>query len=132
MQGIDTSVLVRYLVADHPEQKDQAASFLYRCTKEQPCFINRIVLCELVWILECVYYYPRSMIAQVIEKILRTAQFKVEDLPSAWHALAAYRNGEDFTDSLISQINRAAGCRSTFRIEKQHENSGAGQTSCRL
>lgn len=53
MIGIDTNVLVRHLVQDDPAQSRAASQVITeRCTRDEPGFINRIVLCELVWVLE--------------------------------------------------------------------------------
>jgi predicted nucleic-acid-binding protein len=59
MIGFDTNVLARYLVRDDPG------------------LINRIVLCELVWVLESAYGYSKDTIVAVLEKLLRTS--KLED-----------------------------------------------------
>jgi predicted nucleic-acid-binding protein len=50
--GVDTNVLVRYLVEDDAAQAEEAALFLRtRCSTETPAFVNRIVVAELVWVL---------------------------------------------------------------------------------
>lgn len=55
MKAVDTNVLDRYLIRDDPEQARLAARFLTEeCSADNPCFVNRIVLCELVCLLECV------------------------------------------------------------------------------
>lgn len=47
MIGLDTNVLVRYLVQDDPSQSRKATQVIVkRCTRDDPGFINRIVLCE--------------------------------------------------------------------------------------
>jgi len=84
MTGIDTNVLVRYLVQDDAEQARKATHFISNeCASDNPGLINRIVLCELVWVLESSYGYPRAQVAFTLEKILRTTQFKVEDHDAA-------------------------------------------------
>ncbi len=53
MIGLDTNVLVRHLVQDDPGQSRKATQVMAKqCTRDDPGFINRIVLCELVWIRE--------------------------------------------------------------------------------
>ena len=50
MIGLDTNVQVRYLVQDDPGQSRKATQVIAkRCTRDDSGFINRIVLCELVW-----------------------------------------------------------------------------------
>jgi predicted nucleic-acid-binding protein len=49
--GIDTNVLVRFIVQDDPEQSTRATRFMQVLTKESPGFISSIVLAELTWVL---------------------------------------------------------------------------------
>jgi AbrB family looped-hinge helix DNA binding protein len=65
--GLDTNVLVRYLVQDDARQ----AAVATRQIEANRCFINLIVLCELVWVLDAAYGYDRQEIAGVIEKSSR-------------------------------------------------------------
>lgn len=121
MIGLDTNVLVRYLVQDDPEQARKASSVIARhCTRESPGFINRIVLCELVWVLEDAYGYSKEAIAGVLEKVLRTNQFQIEDVQVAWTALRQYQKGKaDFSDCLLVAVNRQAGCDRTVTFDRQ-------------
>ena len=121
MNGLDTNILVRHLVQDDPVQSKKASQFiLTTCTREAPGVINRIVLCELVWVLESAYDYPRRQIADVLEKVLMTSQFWVEDLSLAWVALRAYRDGPaDFSDYFLARLNRELGCSRTVTFDKQ-------------
>ncbi|MEW6544329.1 MAG: type II toxin-antitoxin system VapC family toxin [Nitrospirota bacterium] len=120
MIGLDTNVLVRYLVQDDPGQSRKASQFITRgCTRESPGFINRIVLCELVWVLETAYGYSKETIAGVLEKVLRTSQFEVEDVQAAWTAFRLYQKGKaDFADCLIGILNRRHGCDRTITFDR--------------
>ncbi|MGF1645004.1 MAG: hypothetical protein ACFCUJ_15305 [Thiotrichales bacterium] len=56
MKGLDTNVLVRYLTCDDPSQAALAANYIKtQCTVDHPGFINRIVQCKVVWVLETAY-----------------------------------------------------------------------------
>ncbi len=120
MTGIDTNVLVRYLVQDEPDQARKAARFVANeCSSDDPALINRIVLCELVWVLESAYGYPREKVALALEKILRTAQFRIEDHQEAWSSFREYQEGGDFADALIAAINRRLGCERTVTFDRK-------------
>jgi len=120
MKGVDTNVLIRYLVQDDPPQARRANSFLTEeCSAEDPGLINRVVLCELVWVLESAYGYPRDNVSLVLERILRTAQLKVEDHEDAWSALREYRAGGDFADALIAAVNKRLGCQYTVTFDRK-------------
>ena len=119
MTGIDTNVLVRYLVQDDPEQGRRAARFIANeCTTEEPGLINRIVMCELVWVLESAYRYPRNAVALALERILRTAQLRIEDHQEAWSSLREYQEGADFADAFIAAVNRRLGFESTVTFDR--------------
>lgn len=71
LKGIDTNVLVRYLVQDDPKQAKKATSFIEGyCTVDEPCFIDPIVLSELVWVQESNYKQIREEIVHIIEQLL--------------------------------------------------------------
>ena len=90
------------------------------CTREAPGFINRIVLCELVWVLESAYGYSKETIASVLEKVLRTSQFQIEDVQAAWTAFRLYQKGKaDFADCLLGALNRHQGCDRTVTFDRQ-------------
>lgn len=117
MKGIDTNVLVRYIVQDDVKQSKLAAEFI---EDESPTFINGIVLCELVWVLETAYEYPKLSIAQVIERILRTRQFMFQHPDILWKSLRNYKHdGADFADHYIGNLNSHHDCEYTVTFDKQ-------------
>lgn len=120
MIGLDTNVLVRYLVQDDPGQSRKATQVIAtRCTRDDPGFINRIVLCELVWVLESAYGYSKETIVAVLEKLLRTSQLKIEDTQSAWTSFRMYQKGKaDFADCLLGATNRLGGCNETVTFDR--------------
>lgn len=120
MIGLDTNVLVRYLVQDDPGQSRKATQVIARrCTRDDPGLINRIVLCELVWVLESAYGYSKETIVAVLEKLLRTSQLKIEDTQSAWTSFRMYQKGKaDFADCLMGATNRLGGCNETVTFDR--------------
>jgi predicted nucleic-acid-binding protein len=87
--------------------------------------INRIVLCELVWVLETAYGYARDQVALALEKILRTTQFTIEDHQEAWSSFREYQDGADFADSFIAAVNRRHGCERTVTFDRKASRRGA-------
>ena len=121
MIALDTNVLVRYVVQDDPEQAAPAARFIEdRCTAEEPAFINGIVLCELVWVLESVYELTRDEVTSILDRMLRIPAFEIEDFDGAMGALRLYRNGTcDFADALIGLKNQRRGCSATATFDRR-------------
>ena len=122
MKGIDTNVLVRYIVQDDPIQSKQANQFIKKNTmaEENLIFIPAIVLCELAWVLESCYSYQKQDIINVLEKILKTQQFCIEPLEVLWKALRDYQKlNIDFADSYIAHINSSHQCEYTATFDKK-------------
>jgi predicted nucleic-acid-binding protein len=120
MKGLDTNVLLRYLVEDDLAQARKATAFISsECSTDDPGLINRIVLCELVWVLESGYEYPRDMVAAALDRILHTRQFRIENADNVRAALEEYREGSDFADSLLGHVNRQFGCDYTVTFDRQ-------------
>jgi predicted nucleic-acid-binding protein len=120
MIGLDTNILVRYIVRDDLAQAKIADSYIHKCRDNDiELFISNVVLCELIWVLDISYEYEKNQIINTIEKILRTSQFTVEDAQSSWQALATYKKSSaDFSDAMIGFINKSAGCKKTITFDK--------------
>ncbi len=122
MKGIDTNVLVRYIVQDDLEQSKQATQFIEDMifSEENSIFISGIVLCELVWVLEGIYAYPKKDIVNVLEKILKTRQFYIEQSEVLWGCLRDYKRlNIDFSDGYIAHLNAFNECEYTVTFDKK-------------
>jgi predicted nucleic-acid-binding protein len=123
--GIDTNVLVRYLVQDDLVQAKAATRLIEgTCRKDAPGFLNHLVLCETIWVLEGCYGQPKAALMKTIEQILRVAQLRVDEPQVVWQALEDYRNNQaDFADHLLSRINRSRACTTTMTFDRQASKS---------
>ena len=121
MIGLDTNVLVRYVVQDDPEQAAAAAGLIEgQCSAEDPGYISTLVLAELVWVLGGAYEYDKSIILAVLRQVLATAELTVEDPALAWRGLTEFEQGPaDFADYLIGQGNHARGCSRTYTFDRR-------------
>jgi predicted nucleic-acid-binding protein len=120
MIGIDTNILVRFFIQDDPRQTAIATRVLSsHCTEENPGWINRVVLCELVWVLETAYQCTRTEIATTLRVLMQTAEVKVENPDLTWQALRAYEHSKaDFADTLILATNQSSGCEYTMTLDR--------------
>jgi predicted nucleic-acid-binding protein len=117
--AVDTNVIARYVVRDDPAQTARADHLLESRTADDPAFISRIALVELVWVLRKGYKYDRETTADVIERILSTHEIRVEDHDSAVAALALYRtSAADYADCLMGLLNRNLGCATTVTFDR--------------
>lgn len=120
MIGLDTNVLVRYLVMDDVAQGKKAADLIQETAeKNEELFINNVVLCELVWVLDAAYSFSKSEIVDVMEKILMTELIIVQNQDEAWLALNDYRKGAaDYSDYFIGRINKSFDCDHTATFDQ--------------
>jgi len=129
MIGLDTNVLVRYLVEDDDPQKRAADRFVEEALKRgESLFVNEIVLCEVVWVLSRAYGFAKREVADALEMILYTRQFEIETKDMMVQGLREYRKGKaDFADCIIGLKNQAAGCTATVTFDRKAASLGSFQ-----
>ena len=120
MRGLDTNVLVRFLVQDEPLQAQLAELDISKAVaRNERILIQPVVLCELVWVLETAYDIRRVEVAETLERILRTAQFEIPRKEAVWGALSDYRSGKaDFADYFIGRANAEDGADETMTFDR--------------
>lgn len=108
MIGLDTNVLVRYIVRDDEKQSAAATRLIEtKCTADNPGLVSSIVLCELAWVLTRGYGYSRAMVGRVIRRILSVQELQAEKPELAWQAVRLFEQGKaNFADFLIGLSNR--------------------------
>lgn len=121
MIGLDTNVVIRYLVQDDKKQSAAATRFIEKSlTTDSPGYINHITLCEIVWVLQRCYGVKKQQVREIIEGLLTTKQFIVENVEVAWRSLRAFdANDAEFCDALIGQANIHGGCEHTVTFDKK-------------
>lgn len=92
MIGLDTNVLIRYITADDAEQFKRAEQLIEQ--QSTKFYINHIVLCELVWVLNRAYHYDKMTIIWVLEKILNTEQWVTEEQQIVQQAIDTFKTSK--------------------------------------
>jgi predicted nucleic-acid-binding protein len=122
MRGIDTNILVRYLTNDDPKQCSQVASLFAEYSEhESSIYINNIVLCELVWVLDRGYKYTIEQISMALKLILQTPEFVFDNHRLLTIAVMEYEKSRanDLSDIIISLVNQEAGCNNTYSFDQR-------------
>ncbi len=115
MLGIDTNVLVRFLVQDDPEQFARAQKLFRR---EVPIFVSHLVLMETEWVLRSRYKLTKAEIHDAFSELLSVVELSVEEEPSVEEALYVWRDSTaQFADCLIGAHNRARNCTATASFD---------------
>jgi len=120
MTGVNTNVLVRFLVGDDDAQADRVHRFLAQSrAAAETVYVSSLVLCETVWVLRSVFKKTRQDIVRAVEHLLDLDVFEIEDADAVRRALQSFRTEPgDFTDHLIGQLNRERGCRFTVTFDR--------------
>ena len=96
MIAIDTNVLVRYVVADDPDQARRAR----RLVAGNEVILSATVLLESAWVLRSAYGYDSASIAGVLRRFLGLPNVKAEAPSRFARALDAWEADVDFADAL--------------------------------
>lgn len=121
MLGIDTNVLVRFLVHDDPAQFAQTLSLIGKAWRNgEPIAISQLVLMETEWVLRSRYELPKAEIADALAGLLDTREFQIEDEASLECALFTWRDSAaEFADCLIGERYRHLGCSGTATFDSR-------------
>ena len=118
MTGLDTNVLVRYVMQDDPRQSPRATRLIEALKPDEPGFVPVVALVELVWVQSGSYTLDRAQVATVLDTLLRSKELVIDRADLVSQALKGYSTaGADFADALIERIAAAAGCRATLTFD---------------
>jgi len=115
MIALDTNVLVRFIVADHPEQFDRAVALM----RDQEIFIGLTVFLETEWVLRSAYGAAREEIASAFAGVAGLPNVTVEAPGVLKETIAAYREGMDFADALHLVVAREASVAAFATFDKE-------------
>lgn len=119
MIGLDTNVLVRYIMQDDAAQSARAAALIESLSVDEPGFVPTVAVVELAWVLSTSYELSRAQIAEAFEALLRTKELVVEGAEAVWKAVRLFAaTNADFADCLLERSAAAAGCAQTMTFDK--------------
>ncbi len=121
MKGIDTNILVRFLIGDDKVQ----AEIVYKIFKKaeslkDELFVPLLVILELIWVLESVYEISRKEILDSIYDLLLMPilQFEHQSILQQFIQDAKV-NSCDLSDLLIAHSAENKGCCSVLTFDKK-------------
>jgi predicted nucleic acid-binding protein len=106
MRAVDTNVLVRLIVRDHPKQVAGAEAFV-----SKGAWVPLLALAETTWVLAAVYEREPQEIALAIEMLLVHRDLTLQDADVVSEALAHFRKKPalGFSDCLLLEVARKSG-----------------------
>jgi predicted nucleic-acid-binding protein len=125
MIGLDTNVLVRYIMQDDAKQAALANKLIEGLTEGSPGYISLVAIVELVWVLESAYDLTRQQVTSALRNLLSINVFKVDRVAVVASALRSYAEGTaDVADCLIERSSALAGCRCTMTFDRAAAKTG--------
>ena len=120
MIGLDTNVILRYLLQDDPTQTRQVNQiFESQLSESKPGFINLATVLEVVWVLRSLLKQTPAQIATQIESLLASDSLEVQNEQQVFEAAFALKRGTgEFEDALIGALNSWSGCSHTLTFDR--------------
>jgi len=116
--GLDTNVLVRYIMQDEPGQAAKATRLIESLDADNPGFVSMVTVVELYGVLSSCYDLSGEQVDNALEGLVRSKQLVVERSDLVVRALRVHAGGKaDFSDCLIERSAAAAGCVQTMTFD---------------
>ncbi|WP_165816126.1 PIN domain-containing protein [Kumtagia ephedrae] len=118
MIGVDTNVLLRFVVIEDIGESERAAAFFGARHADDPAFVSIVVLVEFIWVLRSRYRFSQDRVVFVIESLMSSPAFVFEEQ----HHLSTLLRGSkvkagDLADHLIALSAARAGCSRTVTFD---------------
>jgi len=101
---IDTNVVLRYLLGDHPEFSPKAEAFMFDVSKGvKKAEILNVVIVECIYVMEKYYEIPKTEIVEKLSGILNFSGIVNPDRSEILEALLKYENSNiDIVDCILA------------------------------
>lgn len=121
MIGLDTNVILRYLLQGDPVQSRSANRIIDRqLTEQDPGFISLVTVLEIVWVLRSLLKQSPAQIAAQIERLLAADTIQIQNEQQVFEAAYALkRSTGEFEDALIGALGAWAGCAATLSFDRK-------------
>jgi len=108
MIGLDTNIVLRYLLQDYRKQTRQANHVIDRqLSDENPGFISLVTVLEIVWVLRSLFKRTPVQIAAHLAQLLAADNLTVQNEQLVFEAVFALKRGTgEFEDALIGALDR--------------------------
>lgn len=125
MKGVDTNILIRFLVGDDEAQATKVYKIFKQTESEQKVlYVTLLVVLEMIWVLESVYEISRAKILESIGDLLLMPILKFEKIEAVQQFLLNARgNRQDLSDLLIAHSAKESGCRTLLTFDKKASKS---------
>ncbi|MET0963242.1 MAG: type II toxin-antitoxin system VapC family toxin [Noviherbaspirillum sp.] len=118
MTGLDTNVIVRYIVQDDVAQAGKATALIESLSEESPGFLSMTAVVELVWVIQGCYHASEEETFAILDRLLCLKTLRLENAEVMTKALRVYAGSNvDFADCLIERSGNHANCSHTMTFD---------------
>lgn len=118
MVGIDTSVLLRYLLRDDEQQYLSAKRVFDSLSRDETGLITQVTLAEMYWVLSRGVRMSRLECLRVVQKLVQSEVLEFDDGERVVQALHLAESGADFADALIEGTMQLFGVTETVTFDR--------------
>lgn len=120
---IDANVIMRFLLADHPDQSERSKALFTRLRDgTETAFLPEIVVCDTVWTLQSFYKWPTDRIRRFIEDLVTLRGIRMARRPIVLQALYLFAEQDiDFSDALIAAEMLQAGWEEIYSYDRDFD-----------
>ena len=121
MKGVDTNILIRFLIGDDEKQAKQVYDIFKKAEAgHKELFVSLLVVLEFIWVLESAYEVSRDEILDSLRDLLLMPILKFEHQSALQQfILAAQGNNYDLSDLLIAFSAKINGCETVITFDKK-------------
>lgn len=129
MRGLDTNVLVRFLLRDDAAQARAAKSAIDTATaRGEPLLVSLLTILETEWVLRSQGGFGKPIVVRTFKQLLETNDLAIENEDVLEQALHAYEDGNaDFADCLMIARYQRIGCRSMHTFDSRAAKLPGGE-----
>jgi len=113
MLAIETNLIVRFLVKDHPAQSAKANSLI----GSEDMFVSSMVVLETAWVLRSVYRFSNDQWGAALAAFGGLPRVTLEEPATVAQALVWMYGGLDFADAL--HLAKARGCEGFVSFDRK-------------
>ena len=129
MRGLDTNVLIRYLLRDDLRQAKAAKRAIEQAiAAEEPLVISLLVVLETEWVLRARIRLDKTAILGVFRQLLESREVQFENGDVIEQALYDFENSNaDFADCLMVAQYRRLGCTTMLTFDAKAARVPGGE-----
>jgi predicted nucleic-acid-binding protein len=121
MLGLDTNVLVRFLLRDDPIQAECAKKVIEEAVATgEPVAVALLAILETEWVLRSSAKLEKKSVITAFRMLLESRDLRIEHEESLEEALYLYENNNaDFADCLMTICYKRSGCFAMLTFDRK-------------